>query len=417
MAKRVFWQRPQLRTDEDQEQDRRVTWLELFFDLFIVVVVAEFAHILADDVSWLGVGKFIFLFMHLWWAWIGVTYYIERFETDGFDQRLFTFLQMIPFAGMAVFAHYAFSKMSAEFALSYALNRVLITYLWWRGGRYDSRFRPTSRRYVMGFSLSIMLFVISVFVPPPARFVLWAVGLLIDLMTPLFTVRLQAQLPRFSTSKLPERFGLFVIIVLGESIMGVVNGLAKREKFTLLDALVGILAIAIAFGMWWIYFDFVSRRPPKRGPVWAVAWGYLHLPLIISITATGAGILNVVSDKDLRLDPNVGLLIGSAVGISLITIGLLELTLHRTAHEPTHPRLSSGLKCGAGIVAILFGAISSGTWVIGLQLSLLALLMMQMGYGLYVWFTQDLTDIPSEERLEEEHFDIGSSMQSDKSSQ
>jgi len=417
MAKRVFWQRPQLRTDEEQELDRRVTWLELFFDLFIVVVVSQFSHKLAYDVTWLGVGKFIFLFMHLWWAWIGATYYIERFETDGLDQRIFTFLQMIPLAGMAIFAHRAFSTMSVEFALCYALSRVIITYLWWRGGRYDSCFRPTAQRFVMGFSLSILMFVGSVFVAPPFRFVMWGLGLFIDLITPLFTARLQAQLPRFSTSKLPERFGLFVIIVLGESIMGVVNGLAKREKLDLIDAMVGVLAIAIAFCMWWIYFDFVSRRPPKRSSGWAFAWGYLHLPLIISITATGAGILNVVADKDLRLDSNVGLLIGSSVGISLIAIGFLELTLQRTAYEPTHPRLSPGLKFGAGAIAIAFGAISSGIWAIGLQLSLLALLMMQVGYGLYIWFTQDLTDIQLEEHLEEEHFEIGSSMQSDNSPQ
>ncbi|MDX2232016.1 MAG: low temperature requirement protein A [Leptolyngbyaceae cyanobacterium bins.349] len=390
MARRLFWQHPQLRTDEEQNRDRRVTWLELFFDLFIVVVVAEFAHNLAADVSWVGVGQFIFLFLHLWWVWIGATYYTERFETEGFDQRLFTFLQMVPIAGMAVFAHYAFGKTSVEFALSYALNRLIITYLWWRGGRYDRRFRPTAHRFVLGFSLSILMFVLSVFVSPPLRFVLWGVGLFLDLITPVLTLRLQALLPRFSTSKLPERFGLFVIIVLGESVMGVVNGIAQLKTVTWITGIIGVLGLAIAFGMWWIYFDFVSRRPPKIGTGWAFAWGYLHLPLIGAIAATGAGILNVVSDPDAQLSPEVSVLIGSSVGVSLIIMGLLELTVQRAPDEPTHPRLSPGLKFAAGALAIAFGLLSGNGWAIGLQLGLLALLMIQMAYGLYVWFTQDL---------------------------
>lgn len=390
MARRVFWQHPVLRTDEEEERDRRVTWLELFFDLFIVVVVAEMAHTLAEDISWLGVGQFIFLFLHLWWVWIGATYYTERFETEGFDQRLFTFLQMIPIAGMAVFAHYAFGKTSVEFALSYALSRVIITFLWWRGGKYDRRFRPTGRRFAIGFSLSIALFLLSVFVAPPARFLLWGMGLLIDVITPLLTLRQQALLPRLSTSKLPERFGLFVIIVLGESIIGVVNGIAEQKTITLANALVGILGIAIAFGMWWIYFDFVNRRPPKLGIRWTFTWGYLHMPLLIAIAATGAGTLKVVSDNDLLLDQNVGLLIGSSVGVSLIVSGLLELTLQRRCDEPTHPRLSPGLKFAAGAIAIVFGMISAGFWVIGLQLGLFGLLVIQMIYALYVWFTQDV---------------------------
>lgn len=401
-ARRLFWQRPTLRTDEEQERDRRVTWLELFFDLFIVVVVVEFSHSLSENISWAGVGKFIFLFLHLWWVWIAATYYTERFETEGFDQRLFTFLQMIPIAGMAVFAHYALGKTSVGFALSYAFGRAIMTYLWWRAGRYNQRFRPTARRYVVGFGLSILMYVLSVFVEPPTRFYLWGVGLALDLLTPLFTVRLQALLPRFSTSKLTERFGLLVIIVLGESVMGVVNGAAQQEALTLAIAVVSILGIAITFGLWWIYFDFINRRPAKSGMGWAFAWSYLHLPLTAAITATGAGTLNVVSDKDLLLDPNVSLLIGCAVGISLIVMGLLELTLQRTPDEPTHPKVSPILKFSAGTIAILFGIISPNSWVIGLQIGLLTLLLVQMGYGLYVWFTQDMP-------LESEAFQLSTS--------
>ncbi len=112
---------------------------------------------------------------------------------------------------------------------------------------------------------------------------------------------------------------------------------------------------------------------------------------MISIAATGAGILNVIADPDRMLQNNVSLLIGLSVGISLVVMGCLELTLATAADEPTHPRLSPGLKLGAGLVACLLGSLSSGVNVIALQLMLMALLLVQMGYALYVWFTQELT--------------------------
>ncbi|NJM99082.1 MAG: low temperature requirement protein A [Phormidesmis sp. RL_2_1] len=233
MARRTWWQKPSLRTDEDEGLERKADWLELFFDLYFVVVIAELAHYLAEHVSWSGVGGFIFLFLPVWWVWIGATYYIERFETNGIEHRLIVFAQMIPIAGLAVFAHDALGETSVGYALSYAVCRTFHTYLWWRGGYHDRQFRPVAKRFVLGFSISVGLFYGSVLVPPPMRFWLWGAGLATDLLTPFLTLKQQAQLPRMSTSKLPERYGLFMIIVLGESVVGVVSGLAAQASFSL----------------------------------------------------------------------------------------------------------------------------------------------------------------------------------------
>lgn len=392
MAKRTWWQRPSLRTDEEEGLDRKVGWLELFFDLYFVVTIAELAHNLAENVSWTGLGEFIFLFLPVWWIWVGATYYIERFETEGIEQRLIVFAQMIPIAGLAVFAHYGMGKTSVGYALSYAVCRTFHIFLWWRGGRHDRQFRPVAKRFVLGFSISVGLFYLSVFMPIPVRFWLWGAGLLIDFVTPLFTLKQQAALPRLSTSKLPERYGLFIIIVLGESVIGVVSGLADQEAFSVLIAIAAILGIAITFGLWWIYFDFVGRRPPKPNAVSALSWSYLHLCLAIAITATGAGILNVIADEDSRLDYPVGLLIAVAVGSTLFIIGLIELFLRRDPDEPTHPRLSSGLKFGGGVIALCIGLISNGFNIVLLEGLLLIPILMQVLYGLYVWFSQELEE-------------------------
>ena len=91
MAKRIWWQKSQIRIDEELHLHRKVSWRELFFDLVFVVIIAELSHKLASDVSLAGAGKYILLFLPAWWVWIGQTYYTERFETEGIENRLFTF--------------------------------------------------------------------------------------------------------------------------------------------------------------------------------------------------------------------------------------------------------------------------------------------------------------------------------------
>lgn len=352
MTKRQWWAKPRLRTDEEEDRERRVGWLELFFDLVFVVVVAELSHSLAEHISLAGVIGFILLFIPVWWIWIGGTFYNERFETNDVSNRVFVFLQMLPVAALAVFAHDALGETSTGFALAYAAGRVIIITLWLRGGWHDQRFRPVSNRYAIGFGLSFLLFVTSVFVPPPVRFWLWGLGLLIDLVTPMTTLHIQARLPRFSTSRLPERLGLFVIIVLGETLVGVVRGVAAQHHLTLATMLTGGLGMALGFGLWWVYFDFVARRQFKRGRWWPITWTYLHLPLLMGIVAAGAGVNNVVASETTALSAETRWLISGAVAAALIFTGLIELVLQRREDEPTHPQLSPALKFAAGLGAI-----------------------------------------------------------------
>lgn len=392
MAKRHWWAKPRLRTDEEEDRERRVGWLELFFDLVFVVVVAELSHSLAEHISIAEVIGFILLFIPVWWIWIGGTFYNERFETNDISNRVFVFLQMLPVAALAVFAHDALGETSTGFALAYAAGRIIIILLWLRGGWHDERFRPVSNRYAIGFGLSFLLFVGSIFTPPPVRFWLWGLGLLIDVVTPMTTLHIQARLPRFSTSRLPERLGLFVIIVLGETLVGVVRGVAEQHHLTVATGVTGGLGMAVGFGLWWVYFDFVARRQFKRGRWWPLIWTYLHLPLLMGIVAVGAGVSNVVASEETSLPDEVRWLIAGAVAVALIIIGLLELTLRRREDEPTHPRLSPLLKFAGGLLALSLGWLGVGfssTLLLGL---LLLPIFIQMVYGAYVWFQQPLAE-------------------------
>lgn len=329
LPKRNLWQTPKLRTDEDENRERKVSWLELFFDLVFVVVISQLSHTLSNHLSAAGVAAYLIFLVPAWWLWIGAIIYAERFESDDVSHRIATFLLMLPATGMALFIHAGLVEGAKGFTLSYIAGRTLLVVLWLRGGYHEPKARPMTRRFACGFSLSILLFALSLLVAHPTRLVLWSLALLIDVSTPLFTIRHQAILPRLSVSRLPERFGLFVLIVLGESVVGTVNGLASAHHVTLRQAFTAILCMALAFEIWWLYFDLVPRRQTKPGLHWSMARSYLHLPLVAGIGAMGAATLHLVAGTETVLTDAERSLIGAATACTLaclaLIIGVLEI--------------------------------------------------------------------------------------------
>jgi low temperature requirement protein LtrA len=115
---RMWWQAPHLTSERIEH--RTVSFLELFYDLVYVVLIAEVAHGLAGHVDAAGLGRFVFLFLIVWWAWLNGTIYHDLHGNDDLRTRVFTFQQMICVAAMAVFAHDALGATSVGFALAYA---------------------------------------------------------------------------------------------------------------------------------------------------------------------------------------------------------------------------------------------------------------------------------------------------------
>jgi low temperature requirement protein LtrA len=142
-----------------------VSFLELFYYLVYVVLVAELSQGLSDHIGWAGLAGFAFLFVIVWWAWFNGTTYHDIHGNNDIRTRVFTFLQMLSVVAMAVFAHDALGKGSAGFAMSYAALQLILTYLWWRTGVDDPDHRPLSRPYSGTFLINTLLFVASAFVP------------------------------------------------------------------------------------------------------------------------------------------------------------------------------------------------------------------------------------------------------------
>jgi len=298
MAIRPLLQPPRLWVgDSAVEQPRHATWLELFYDLVFVVAISQLAHKLSGDVSPSGFFGFVALFIPLWWAWIGTTFYANRFDSDDLGRRILMGLQMLAIAALAVNVHHGLDSSSGGFALAYAASRVMLVleYLW--AGFNIPSVRKLTTPTAIGFSFGAGLWLLSAFVPMPVRFSLWAIGLVTDFLTPLTT---RTQLKKFPphAEHLPERFGLFTIIVLGEAIIAVVNGVSEMD-WSLASSSSAIAGFITAFSLWWIYFDNVSgsvfeQQPGGGGLKRSLLWLYIHLPLTIGLAATGVGVEHVI---------------------------------------------------------------------------------------------------------------------------
>lgn len=399
---RVWWQRP--RDLKDRIEHRQVTFLELFYDLTYVVIVAELTHSLATHVDFQHLLNFIFLFFIVFWAWINGTLYHDVHGNDDIRSRIFTFLQMFTVAGMAIFAHDAFGETAQGFALSFAAFQLILTYLWWRTGVYDPAHRPLSTPYVAGFLVSTVLFGASVFVEPPMRFYFWFVATAISISLPFLNFTLWARMPEAreqmqmasrATASLVERFGLFTIIVLGEVIVAVVQGVAGHETMDMSVILIGATGMMVAVALWWLYFDFVSHRLPHENRQSLLVWMYAHIPVAGGIAVTGASVLNVIEHAGEQIPVEVRWLMVGAIALTLAGIALMIQTLDlEEGHRRTHRIGQIVMLLSALLIA---GAGFSTLETIPLLVVMVLLLLAPVISAFFSWLADEETSRAQEE--------------------
>jgi len=386
MAQRAVWLKPRLRSDDPGTSPRRVTWLELFYDVVFVVVIGQLSHTLSGNISPTGLWHFFFLFIPTWWLWIAGTYYVEYWETDDVSIRVVMFALMLPTVGLALFVGDALGTSAHGYALTYAVARVVLAVLFFRVGWHDRQSRANAWSYAAGFATVAVLVAFSVLTPTKPRIALWAVALAVEMVTPIVvTLTVRKQLPhRREISKLPERLGLFTIIVLGETVVGVFSGLWGVHDLNFGIAVTGTLGLAAAFELWGIYFDFVAQRRFKAGIWWEWAWGYLHLALVMAIVAVGACLYHVVKSGDSALPADTKWLLVGATAFSLVAVATIEFTLEPPVQRGRgRESMASKWIVAAAILALgLTGdAIGAGR----LLVAIVVLLLIPAGSGMRLW--------------------------------
>ena len=319
-----FLEPPRLRTLETDEE-RRATWLELFLDLVFVAAIAQVASTLSADPTAAGFGRYLVLFLPIGWAWAGFTFYATRFDTDDLVYRSLMLLGMFAVAGLASTVPDALHGGQNAFVVAYVSVRLILLALDVRADRDLDVPRPVARWFILIFGLAVCDWLISLAVPVPWKYALWAIALALEHVAPIKAWRMLRSMP-VDPKHIPERFGLLIIIVLGESVIGVVLGTAHVD-WTVLSGAVAFGGCLTAAAIWWLYFDYLDAAAVvTRNVRSGITFVYAHYFVASGIAALGVGVkLAIFSVEPGSAYDDIGWI--AAAGTALCMAGLAAIQL------------------------------------------------------------------------------------------
>ena len=312
--------------------DRHSTWFELYFDLVFAAALSQLGASLVRHPSAPVFARFAAMFIVVVWPWALYTMYANRFDTDDLIFRLSKAAGMLAIAALAVkLPHVMVGRGGAVgFAIGYVTLRVILIALY---GRARAHIRGDGRRLcsvlIAGYGCTTLLWLGSVFVPSPARYLLWCAAMLADFAIP---VRAWATLkgPAVVVSHLTERYGTFFIIVLGEAVIASVTGLS-RLTFTFESWAVAGGCLVAALAMWWIYFDLADTSVVGRGLL-GLIFVYGQFPLLAGVAAFGEGTkLAILEAGHHGLSAGARWALGGGIGAFALSLALFHLGAEATS--------------------------------------------------------------------------------------
>jgi len=347
--------------------ERRTTPVELLWDLVFVFAVTEVTTLFAHDTSWARLGEAMIVLALVWWAWSAFVWAANAQEEESRTLRvcLLAGTVLIFIVGLAV--PNAFGRTSLLFAVAYALVRFLHLGVYVDASRRGHAGMAAILGFAVTVAIGMVLLVVGALTHGWARAVLWLLALAIDYAGPAWLTRERLRgLQQVAVSHFAERYGAFVIICIGESIVAVGVVIAERPLTPGL-VIAAALPVVTAVGMWWTYFDRTADRAQERlrvheDPVLAAAdaYSYMHLIIVAGIIIFAGGVKLVVHNSVSAPMPDAGRL-AMCGGVALYLIGLAAFRL-RILGEHSYGRLAVALAlvvlfaAGGGLPAWAIGA-------------------------------------------------------------
>jgi low temperature requirement protein LtrA len=346
-------------SDRQVERGHRVTPLELFFDLVVVFAITQVTSFLARTPTWGGLLRGLLLLGALWWAWSAYAWLTNTLDPEEGAVRLAVLAAVAAMLVVSLATPGAFGRDGVIFGVAYLVVRAFHLVLFAIAGRGDRDvFRAVVR--LSASILAPVLLVVAGFVHGSAQLALWGAALAILYLAPLVG---HMRGWRVSPEHFVERFGLIVIIALGESIVAIGVGAAglPLDAGVIAAALIGI---TVAACLWWSYFDWVvyvaqaklaEVTGARRSALARDAYSYLHLPMVGGIVLFAFGLKTMLAHvgDSLRIVPALGLCGGIA--------------LYLLAHVALRLRIGGGLGRGRPVaIVLLVGLLPAATQVAAL---------------------------------------------------
>ena len=343
-----------MRGRDPTEEGRASTPLELFFDLVVVVAVAlaanQLHHALVDGVGAAALVRYVLVFFAIWLAWVNFTWFASAYDTDDVVYRVGVLVVMTGALVLAAGVPRIFELRDFRLAvIGYVIMRIALVAQWLRVAIDDPPRRESARRFAIGIT-ACQVGWLSLLVAPQLWPLAWGILIPIELLIPAWAER--AARTTFHPEHIAERYGLFMIIVLGESVLAAsiaIQGVLADGGVTLELVSVIVGSLMIVYSMWWIYFDRPEEHLLDSLPT-AIVWSYLHLPIFVAGAAVGAGL--VVAIEETSGHAHLGrLAVGTAVGaptaVYLLSLWLLYLRVPRALYHQLLVPVAIALVVGA----------------------------------------------------------------------
>jgi low temperature requirement protein LtrA len=354
------------------EEELRVSTLELFFDLVFVFTLTQLTTLLADDLSAKGMARVVLSFDVLFWMYAAYAWLTNMVPPDRPARRLLLIGGMAAFLVCALAVPQAFDGGGVAFGLGYLLV-VLV-----HGGLYA----PVSGAGVLWFAapnaLAALCLIAAGFLDGPAAYALWAVPVVNQFVTPRLSARAAPRL-RVRPGHFVERHGLLLLVALGESVVAIGIGLAGEPLDLGLFA-VAVLGLALAAGLWWTYFAgdeegaeraLAAAPPDRRLRLANNAYFYAFIPMLVGVIVIAAGVKKSIGHVGDPLDAGPALALAGGVALYLAgdvafrrVLGIRPVG-HRAAAAlvalatlPLGVRLAAGVQL-VGLVAVLVATIAA----------------------------------------------------------
>lgn len=372
----------QRRSDDGEEQ--RATTLELFYDLVFVFAITQISHLLLEHPDWTGVGQSALVLLVVWWAWNYTTWVTNELDPESVAVRSLVIALMLASLLMAVAIPQAFGERALLFAGSYVAIQVgrhlFLTFVAAGAGTAE---RERALHILIWFAAAGVLWIAGALADGSTRTLLWLAALAIDYGAPLVTywvpwrTRMRMDAWEVQPTHFAERFQLFVIIALGESI--VLTG-ATTSELELDAARVAafVLAFLGAAALWWLYFDYVARIAERRLQLATGdertrlardGYTYLHVVMVAGVIVSAAGDELVIAHPSDELPTAELLILVAGPALYLLAHALFRL---RMAGTISWKRLGGALAC---LAVAPVGAFASALVVAALVVAVLVVVI------------------------------------------
>lgn len=331
-------------------EDQKVSWLELFFDLIFVTSFDQLAKRLGDNMGAENVIVFLLMFVALWSIWLGNTQFAARFGNQTRLYRWGTVLELLTLGALSLTLRSDVDQTGWLFAAAYAVGRLVLLSMYFLAGRREPAAARFANLTALGLGLSGFLWLASMPTSHTLTLVLWGAALMVSVFTPLIAHRYHHQaLPHHD--HLPERVGLLQIIALGGIVTEAVAG-GRQQEMTVLGQLPTMLALVTCMAIFRLYFDQTRTLPVlianlgSRGGT-LMGWLYAHLPLTIAILMLGVGFGHGIAQDDPHHDHLNLTLVSWSLAAVFISLALVRYTASRLTRMPSLDRSTLALLGGA----------------------------------------------------------------------